>query len=118
MHGFVIHSNLLGVHVESLETFSSKVDILGIVPVSVPESSVRAALRKFEGAPYDIGAMLYLGLRYLIPALPKKNLWQTSGLFLCTELVTQLIGPDEDHLITPYQLYLRLTSQHKESSNE
>ncbi len=60
------------------------------------------------GQSYDKLGLLYLGLRYVIPALPKKNLWQTTGMFLCTEFVTDILEGKEDSMITPYKLYLKL----------
>lgn len=60
---------------------------------------------------YDFGALFYLALRVLFPWLPKKNLWQTSGMFLCTEWVTEVLEGEEDSMITPYKLFLRLKEE-------
>lgn len=68
---------------------------------------------KLRGTPYDFPSLLYLGLRYSLfnafkISIPKKNLWQVSGLFLCTEFVEDVIGINTDSMITPYKLYLKL----------
>lgn len=109
--GFVIHSNLLGVHIESLEHFSKKCEIGYSVEASITIVQVRNSLAKYEGSGYDIGGLLYLGLRLVLPCLPKKNLWQSSGMFLCTEWVTEVLDGTADSLITPYGLYQRLIEQ-------
>jgi hypothetical protein len=108
--GWVIHSNLRGLHVELPQTFLRKSEIVYSVEIPYDMGLVMHALSKYEGKGYDIGALLYLGLRSLLPFLPKKNLWQSTGLFLCTEWVTQVLSGREDHMITPYGLYKRLSN--------
>lgn len=110
---FVIHSNLWGVHCQPVGTFTSDV----IYSLDVPDrpDAVIAGLAKYQGSAYDFGALLYLGLRALFPSLPKQNLWQSSGLFLCTEWVTTILNDKADSMITPYRLFLELEStQEKE----
>lgn len=105
---WVIHSNLLGVHVESKVTFRLSANVVFSVAVIDNHDSVMAALSKYEGSFYDFGALLYMGLRYLLPFLPGHNLWQSNGMFLCTEWITEVIDGEEDSSITPYGLYLEL----------
>jgi hypothetical protein len=62
---------------------------------------------------YDFTGLLYMGLRYLLPFLPRHNLWAISGSFLCTELITEVIDGEEDPDITPYNLYLSLKEKYK-----
>lgn len=109
----VIQSNFLGLGALSLEEFEKKSSIL--YSVEIPEDCTKL-LRLFvtdQKAKYDFGAMLYLGLRCLFPWLPKANLWQTTGMYMCTEWVTEYINDSEDSMITPYKLYLRLSKGEK-----
>jgi hypothetical protein len=110
---WVIHSNLRGVHVELCTSFEKTSEIVFSVPVRDNWPATLRALSTSEFRPYDIGALLYLGLRYLCPWLPKKNLWQSSGMFLCTEWVTAVLDGTPDSMITPYGLYLRLKEKEK-----
>lgn len=71
-----------------------------------------------RGNPYDFPSLLYLGLRYSLLNvfkldLPQKNLWQISGMYLCTEFVEDVIDIKSDSMITPYKLYLKLKSSGK-----
>lgn len=104
--GFVIHSNLLGVHAEDSAGF--KPDIVFSVPIPSSYDKLLGVFAGANGSPYDFGAMFYLGARKLCPWLPKKNLWQCTGMFLCTEWVTRYLDGVEDSEITPYKLYKRL----------
>lgn len=62
-----------------------------------------------RGSPYDFPGLIYLGLRYaFFKNTTKKNLWQLSGMYLCTELVEDIIDIKTDSMITPYKLYLKL----------
>lgn len=106
VHGWLVHSNLYGVHAELPQDFKSDVVYSVEVPYN-PEGVIRA-LAAYQGRMYDFGALLYLGLRVLCPWLPKKNLWRSSGMFLCTEWITAVLNGKEDSMITPYQLYERL----------
>ena len=111
--GWVVHSNLLGVRVDSLKEFSSHSQIRYSVPIPMTTGTILSNYLEHRRAHYDFGALLYLGLR-VIPVvghlLPKKNLWQSSGMYLCTEWATSVIDGKTDSMITPYQLYLRLES--------
>lgn len=106
IHGWVIHSNLYGVHAEPLEDFRG--EIVYSVEVPYKEEALISGMAKYQGRMYDVGALLYLGLKYLLPFLPKKNLWQSSSMFLCTEWVTQVLDGRADSMVTPYKLYERL----------
>lgn len=107
---WVIQANFLGVHIELLSTFQKSSQIID--SIEVPEDSTRLmdSLAQSEGAWYDFLGMFYLGLKCILPWLPKKNLWHTSGMFMCTGWVTDVLG-DEDDMITPYQLYTKLITQ-------
>lgn len=107
--GWIVHANLLGVHVELPQTFTTHSQIVYSVDVPYDQDKLMATLAKYDQRPYDFGALLYLGIRFVLPWLPAKNLWQTTGMFLCTEWVTEFLFGGEDHTITPYKLYLRLS---------
>jgi hypothetical protein len=109
--GWVMHSNLLGAHVELPQTFESHSEIVYTVEIDFDQAKLMATYAKCDQHMYDFGGLAYLGLRYLIPALPKKNLWQTTGMFLCTEFVNEIVNNTEDSMITPYGLYLKLTKE-------
>lgn len=113
--GWILHSNLYGVHVELPQTFTSHSEIVYSIDIPFDINKIMATLAKDELKFYDYGALLYLGLRYLFPFLPKKNLWQSSNMYLCTEWVTDVLASNPDSMITPYQLYLQLVSKQGES---
>jgi hypothetical protein len=106
--GWVIHANLLGVHAEALYDFEASCEILHSVEMPANYERLLGLFCRHNQSGYDLGAMLYLGLRLLFPALPKKNLWQCSGMFLCTEWVTEFLSGEPDSLITPYKLYKKM----------
>jgi len=108
--GWVLHSDLLGVRVEPFSVFTKRNTILHVL--QAPDARELLSLaEKYAGKKYDYLGLLYLGARYIIRWLPKANLWQTTGMFLCTELVTSAIHSEEDSMITPYKLYLKLKKE-------
>jgi hypothetical protein len=94
---------------EPFESFNSSI----IESVELPDNleKVINLLAKYDGNFYDFGALFYLGLRSLFPFLPKANLWQTTGMFLCTEWITEVVDGKENSMITPHQLYLKLKGE-------
>lgn len=130
--GIVVHSNLLGVNIEWSSFFRKNCSV--VYELSARKSDMTSdkaklgtMLDKYEGSWYDFGALLFMGLilctrNYLKLPLPKSNLWQTSGMFECTEWVTEYISAEEDSMITPYKLYLKLKNtgawgEHGEETN-
>jgi hypothetical protein len=117
--GFVIHVNLLGLQIEKTEDFYKTNQLiyhveLGDGRIGSRHAGLTFLLEKISGKgrmAYDIGALLYLGARYILPFLPKKNLWQCTGMYLCTELITEILDNKEDSMITPYKLYLKLANK-------
>lgn len=112
----VVHSNLLGLHLESQGKFLQHAEIVHTLKLKIPEDSgpkLKELLEKYEYSLYDFGALFFIGIslflrsKFRIP-LPKSNLWQSSGMFLCTEWATQYIDGTSDSMITPYKLFLRL----------
>lgn len=111
-----MHSNLLGVHIDPLAKFlkSSKV-VFSIELPADPDKMIRL-IKSERHKSYDFGGLLYCGLRLMFPALPKKNLWQTTGMYMCTEWVQEALGVEKiDSMITPYGLYLQLSRNTQEN---
>lgn len=109
---WVIHSNFLGVHPERIDKFL-KGGVTIWAAVELPNDYPKILLNTFEGwgKRYDFGAMFYLLARAIFPWLPKKNLWQCSDMFLCSEWVAHVVEDDDDAMITPYRLAMRLLEQ-------
>lgn len=114
-HGFVIHSNIKGVHLEWSKNFRRKNIV--VYEIDWPEEDsllkIDRLLSQYEFSRYDCAAICFLGIkmairRHLRISLPKSNLWQSTGMFLCTEWVTKYVNGEEDSMITPYKLYLKL----------
>jgi len=108
---WVIHSNLLGVGIDNLKSFlDSGSEIVFIHPTGLGADSILDALADTDTSLYDFLGLLYLGLRGLLPFLPSQNLWQVTGMYICTEWVTEVLDKHPDSNITPYQLYKQLQS--------
>lgn len=110
---YVIHINLLGLQVQHVVDFSQNNIVVDSIPIHGPApADIAELLEKLVGngrMGYDYLGLLYLGLRYLLPGLvPKQNLWQVSGMFLCTEFVTNFLDGREASTTTPGQLALYL----------
>lgn len=111
-NGWVVHSNLLGVRVDKLSDFEKHCQIIYSIPAPVTAETILTKYLEHRNASYDFGALLYLFLK-LTPGigrlLPCRNLWRSTGAFLCTEWVTHVIYGKELSSITPYQLYKELS---------
>lgn len=114
--GYVLHSNLLGIRCEPLDEFLEHSQIVVSVPVT-PKPDLVERIVEMGSRPgkswYDFGALLFLGGSLFLRAklripLPKSNLWQSTGMYLCTELVTDIVYGEEQSMLTPYQLCLQL----------
>lgn len=107
---WIIHSNLLGVRALPANKFSNQIQYS--VPAEVSLNGLVEALVAHGRASYDFGAILFLFLRLIFPRfVPKKNLWQSSGMFMCTEWVTQVLGGEADSMITCMKLYKKLSDK-------
>lgn len=113
----VYHSNLKnGLHAEPYSHFVKMNKV--VYAVKVKDSRLRVSLASYVlenlGARYDVPAAIYLSVNFLLRKIGinigKVNLWQTTGMFLCTEFVTFALDHKEDSLITPYGLYKALKS--------
>lgn len=108
----VLHSSYWGVKLLSYEDFKKHNTIVHSVELPLSAWVFVDIWHKYKNKPYDYGAFFFLGLRYLCVKLhipsPRVNLWQSSGSYLCSEFVSSAILGEQDSLITPYQLYLKL----------
>ena len=106
---WVIHSNLLGVRIDYLYNFVTHCQIVDTVELPNNNFPLYKTLRKKQGSLYDFGAFLFLGLvlilrRFFPRFVQKRNLWQTTGMFLCTEWCTEIVDGKENSMLTPGQL--------------
>lgn len=108
----VYHSDLLGVRKELYEEFAERQS--SIISVGVGRiDNLEERYSQYRHYSYDVLAMLFIGLsfivrRFLPVPLPKANLWEVTGMFICTEWVTKVLGK-VDSMITPWGLYKKLT---------
>ena len=113
---FIVHSNFRGVHIEWANNFKKKSTVVYSVEIErTPLDDIRLndLLEKYEFSMYDFGGMLFMGVALWARAnlripLSKSNLWQSSGMFLCTEWINMYLDIEKDSMITPYKLYLKL----------
>jgi len=101
----VIHSIASGLKKQSYASFCQEYNIFDEIQmerviINIPKYSPE----------YDMGAFLFLGLclilrRYLKIPLPKSNLWQVTGMYLCSEFVSKMIFDQERSMLTPGGLY-------------
>lgn len=120
---WVFHSNWKGSHCDSLEDFEKENTIVHSVAVETTEDKLFQFIEKERSHMYDLGALLFCGLVLLARRIlcrigftlahswPKVNLWQSTGMYMCTELVTRFVYNRVDSLITPYKLYMQLTNK-------
>lgn len=111
----VIHSNLLGVHLEFADNFREHSEVIYELENTEADWEKFNKFHKYEFSFYDLGALFFLGISFALRnwfdlPLPKSNLWQASGLYLCTEFIQKSNDLENDAMITPYKEYLRLRS--------
>jgi len=113
--GVVVHSNWLGVLLEPSNKFRNKVSVIRELKPVVPMEDSKI-IRKYAECQhdwYDVGAFFFLGISLMLRSkfgvpLPKSNLWQSTGMYLCTEWTTEIVDGKEDGMITPWKYYLKL----------
>jgi hypothetical protein len=109
--GWVVHMRSSGLVVEPLEIFTRYNEIVHSIRGLELGMSWEDIAVKYWDTRYDHGALVGLGLRLMFPYIvPKKNILNVSGMFLCTELVTAVLGGEPDPMITPHKLYVRLST--------
>lgn len=122
--GYVYHSNYKGVNRVPLKEFTDEYIIkLCLRPTDerFDDMMVSRLIRRFPllgGTLYDIPALAYMGARFFLKdvfgiSIPKKNLWQVSGMYLCTEFVTDITSEEVDSELTPYQLFGKMKQSGK-----
>lgn len=118
VNDLVLHSTLFGPEVRGAGYFHKHNRT--ILSIDLPDETIGPGyiLDKYDHKAYDYMCLVYLGiryatLRYLGIKLPKVNLWNMSGMYTCTELVTELLFEKPDSMITPYGLYLKLKERSK-----
>lgn len=106
---FVIQSNLRGLTLDTLEHFNkTATTVYTIDLLNVSEYKALQIYNNHAFRPYDFLSFFLLGLRSLkLPFLPKADLRGITGMYICTEFVSE-VALDEELLITPKQLYLKL----------
>lgn len=109
----VIHSNWKGVNIIFLEEFLVENTIIHSVPIEEDYTKITNCIVNSIGSLYDMGALLFDAIvlfsrKALNLDWPKINLWQSSGMYLCTEFVTEYLYGKQDSLVTPGQLYERI----------
>lgn len=107
--GMVIHASFTGIAELPIEEFLRDHEI--VHHLELPSIEVED-LHFPLGRGYDFFGLIYLGLRFSLKKIgieiPKANLFNVSGLYLCTEFVSLEILGKADSDITPGQLYLKL----------
>lgn len=121
---FIVHSSLLGVHVDLRQTFYEKQKLIYSIelPADRDVESIYNSAARSQHKVYDYPSLIWLGLRYLLHVklrlpFPKANLWQITGMYTCTEFVSHLLSGKEDSLTTPYQHYLSLKASLENPNN-
>ena len=115
-HSIVIHSSFSGVNVERYDSFCLHSQVVFEVPVEDRPEILEALLADTDTAMYNLPGLIWSGLSLLAHKVfpwivPKRNLWKITGMYMCTEFVTKFLYGEEDSMITPYKLYLRLIGQ-------
>lgn len=113
----VVHSNYKGVNIQYLTEFLKENRIVHEIEIPEDKDKLTDCIVRNNTSPYDVGALLFLGVVLFcrkalgITKWPKMNLWQSSGMYLCTEFVTEFIDGKADTLITPHKLFERLENR-------
>lgn len=118
--GVYAHSNFLGVRFEAEEQFEKDNEIVGVCQYpadSAREKQLHNIIHMYQGRSYDFLACLYILLNLLVRRItgymiPGPNRWANRKLFICTELVSQVILGEHDSLITPAKLFYKLKEKY------
>jgi hypothetical protein len=128
--GLVLHSNLIGVHADTMSNFQAAGNMV-IHEKEVPASrrqemeALIAMLSQAAGDRYPILGLLYAGfwqlLHRFIPRIqvPKHNAWANSRMWVCTRIydlapdwIIPVIPELEDmNMIPPHQLWEKLSGE-------
>jgi hypothetical protein len=123
-HGecLVFHSKLLGgVELLPLAKFLEKNEIVAEAPTGISTNQLFDIFHLQERAPsaaYDYGAILFWFFVLMLGRLgfkrPKSNLWQTSSVFLCTEVLFQALNWPQRRMLTPWEVYEALNGSNSQ----
>jgi hypothetical protein len=103
----IFHSTSKGVNITTKKTFLKHYDIKRIYEIPVNDDFTESfilwkMIEKYEGAPYDYLALIYLGLfllgKKLGIRLPAVNRWQNKNHYICTEFATLAIMGHTDSM--------------------
>lgn len=113
----IIQSSLWGVEIIEYSKFASSNTIIQSLDINLDPVIVLDNFTQHQYHWYDWLGLLYLGLRFIClrffkVKLPKANLWQITGMFTCTELITEILEGEENSEITPYNLFLQLKEKY------
>jgi len=93
--GLMFHSNLLGTHPKFFQTAKKHFDIVhekeAALPIELEDQLWDLIVEKYDGKPYDLGGVFYLGWRKILnrilkTPMPLKNKWASAEAFFCDEL--------------------------------
>ena len=112
----VIHSNFLGVHIDFKQRFLTKNEIVYEIPLEYSDLAERIRYIVQFYRRYDYGAFIYFSWRAVLRRLfnvplPQKNLLNARNAYLCTEFATMVLKNQEHGILSPYQLYQKLTEK-------
>jgi hypothetical protein len=132
--GWVIHSNLVGVHATWIKTMKKTTEVVHAIQLDIPKEKedeiIKHIMDNYDDSQYGWGEFLYFAWRGLLHRLfrtpfPKKGRWANSKNILCTEILKLL--PDEIMpafiknrdlgIISPYHVY-RLCLEYGIGRNE
>lgn len=119
--GLIVHSTFSGVglawNLDFHETHATPFYLDAAVEnVESELELMNRMLDMYMGRHYDYRAFLYFGWRamlfrlFRIP-LPSRNKWNDKRRYLCTELAALFLGKEPDPMISPYQLYNKLSKE-------
>jgi len=103
----IFHSTSKGVNITTKKAFLKDYDIKRVYEIPVNDEFSESfilwkMIEKYEGAPYDYFALIYLGLfllgKKLGIRLPPVNRWQNKNHYICTEFATLAIMGDTDSM--------------------
>lgn len=117
----VFHSNLVGVHMTTLDEFQQSATVVHEIDIPLTleseEKIYKDIIPRFNKKKYDFGAFLYLAYRLVLlrlfgKPLPVSNPWGDKDKFICTEMVTVLpsyltgvTAADQIDSMSPHTLY-------------
>lgn len=108
----VIHANRDGVTIDDYDYFVEHNEVIYEIKPRLrsTEKAIAdkiASSEEMVGRKYDFFAILFLGAMLILrlwfgKTIPKQNLWNVSGMYICTEYVSEITSTEKDNaMITP-----------------